>query len=240
MPILGIIGGIAPESTIAYYRLLVAGFRAHYPDAYPRIVINSIDLAAFLQFIGTGDQAAVVAFLVAEVQRVANAGADLAFFASNTPHLVFDQVRRQSPIPLVSIVEATGAKAQALGLTRVGLLGTRFTMEGSFYPIVLGARGISVHPPEVEDRNYVHQIYVTELVDGLFRPETREELVAVIHRLRDRAGVEAVILGGTELPLILGPETAAPVPLLNTTEIHVEAVLNVLLQLAAADPTVAS
>jgi aspartate racemase len=223
--VLGVVGGIAPESTVTYYRLLVAGLRARFPGHYPRIVINSIDLSRLLALAGAGDRPGLTAFLLAEVERLAEAGAGLAFFASNTPHLVFDDVQARSPIPLVSIVEATAARTGSLGLARVGLLGTRFTMESAFYPTVLGARQIAVHLPEGPDRDLVHRVYMTELVEGVFRPETREALLGVICRLQARSGVEAVILGGTELPLILGPNAGSPVPLLDTTAIHVDEII---------------
>jgi aspartate racemase len=233
MTLLGLVGGIAPESTIAYYRLLVAGYRARVPDAYPRMVINSIDLTRLLALASANDLPGLTAFLGAEVERLAQAGADLGCFASNTPHLVFEAVQERSPIPLVSIVEATADRVMALGLNRVGLLGTRFTMEAPFYPNVLSRRRIAVHPPEGPDREYVHRVYMTELVNGTFLPETRAGLLAVIDRLKTRSGVEAVILGGTELPLILDPHTPSPVPLLDTTAIHVDEILRRILPRSA-------
>lgn len=236
MSILGIVGGIAPESTVVYYRLLVQGYRARIPDAYPRILINSIDLARLLRLAGANDLPGLTDYLAGEVERLARAGAELALLASNTPHLVFQAVEARAPIPLVSIVEATADQAQAMGLSRVGLLGTRFTMEAPFYPAVLARRRIAVHAPDGPDREYVHQVYMTELVNGRFLPETRAGLVAVIQRLKDRTGVEAVILGGTELPLVLGEDTPTPVPLLDTTAIHVEAVLRRLLAPSAVPP----
>jgi aspartate racemase len=229
IPLLGIIGGIAPESTIAYYRLLVEGYRRRFPEDYPRIVINSIDLTRLLGFYRSDDRPGLIDFLLVEIDRLARAGAGLGCFASNTPHLVFEEVRRRSPIPLVSIVEATARKAKARGLSRVGLLGTRFTMEGGFYPAVFAREGLAVHSPAAADREYIHRVYLGELVQGEFRPETRAALVAVIGRLVEQSRVEAVILGGTELPLILGPDAGSPVPLLDTTAIHVDAILEALL-----------
>ena len=232
MAILGIIGGIAPESTVAYYRLLIAGFRERSPQANPHILLNSIDLTAFLNLVGTGDRPALAAYLLAEVRRLVDAGADLAFFASNTPHLVFDEVHRESPVPLVSIVEAAAARAKALGFTRLGLLGTRFTMDAPFYSDVGRAHGLTILSPPVDDRDEVHRIYMTELVAAVFHEQSRQRLLAVVERLRSQQGAEAVILGGTELPLILGPGTPSPVPLLDTTAIHVEAVLERLQAMA--------
>jgi aspartate racemase len=222
----GVIGGIGPESTIEYYRFLIAEYRARVRDGgYPSILINSIDLTRMLRLIGAGDLDGVTDYLAAEVVKLARSGADFAVLASNTPHVVFDELRRRSPIPMISIVEATCDAALALELKRVGLYGTRFTMQGEFYPRVFSARGIALAVPEAEDQAYIHKKYMGELVNGLIRPETRERLMGIAHRLRERQGVEAIILGGTELPLILRDATVPGVPFLDTTTIHVRRIV---------------
>ncbi len=166
-----------------------------------------------------------------EVSRLAQAGCQLGFFASNTPHLVFDQVRQKSPIPLVSIVEATADRVAQLGYRRVGLLGTRVTMESTFYPDLMRQRGIEVRTPDGADREYAQRVYATELVEGIFKPESREGLIGVIRRMVETFGIEAIILGGTELPLILKSDSGSPVPLLDTAAIHVDAVIERLAHL---------
>ncbi|MEW5869831.1 MAG: aspartate/glutamate racemase family protein [Chloroflexota bacterium] len=131
MKTVGIVGGIGPESTIEYYRQIIALYRQQRRDgSYPRILINSIDMKKMLDLIGAGNLAGVTGYLLEEIQKLARAGADFGALASNTPHLVFDELRRLSPIPLISIVEAACQKAAGLGLRRVGLYGTRFTMQG--------------------------------------------------------------------------------------------------------------
>lgn len=225
MSTIGLVGGIAPESTIAYYRLLVAGYRARFPEAYPTIVINSIDLTTMLGYVSSGDRQGLASFLSRSVQALADAGASLAAFASNTPHLVFDAVATRSPIPLLSIVEVAAAEAVSQGYTSVGLLGNRFTMEADFYPKTFQRHGVRVELPSAEDRAYAHQVYFDELAKGVFRPETRAGLLRVIDRLCQTASVQAVVLGGTELPLSLGEGTESPVPLLDTTRIHTTALL---------------
>jgi len=221
MKTLGIVGGIAPGSTVDYYQQLIASYRAQRQDgSYPAILINSIDLNRMLALIAASRLGELTEFLREAVDRLARAGADLALLASNTPHIVFDELNRVSPLPLLSIVEATGEATAALGLKTVGLLGTRFTMEGRFYPEVLGRRGITVRPPAPGDVAYVHERYLTELVLGQFRAETREGVLNVIERLK-QDGAEGVILAGTELPLLLRGEHGAALPLLDTTGIHV-------------------
>jgi aspartate racemase len=230
MKTLGIIGGIAPPSTIDYYRQLIALHRAESPDgSYPSLLIDSIEAAAFFRLLAAGDREPIIEYLLPEVERLARGGADIGLFASNSPHLVFDEVAARSPIPLISLVEETAIVAEARGFRRVGLLGARFTMEREFYRTVFARRGIAVVVPDEEDRAYVHDRYFGELVEGVFRDETRDGMVAVIDRMQARDAIQAVILGGTELPLLLRDQSAAPVPMLDTTAIHVAAAVARLL-----------
>jgi aspartate racemase len=227
---LGIIGGIAPESTVEYYRGLVTAYRERVRDgSYPSIVIDSIDLQKMLALAGAGALAELTAYLLAELRRLADAGASVALLASNTPHIVFDELRRRSPIPLVSIVEAACAEAKALGLGRVGLFGTRFTMQGRFYPDVFSREGIALVLPSAEDQAFIHDRYMGELVHGVFRPETRDGLLAVVDRLVATERIEGLVLGGTELPLILRDPAGRPIPFLDTTRLHVAAAMKQLL-----------
>lgn len=225
MTIIGLIGGIAPESTIAYYRQLIAGHRTWHADSYPQILLNSIEMTRMLALLGQEDKREAIEFLSDEVKRVAAAGATFAAFASNTPHLVFPAVRARSSIPLISIVECTADAIKSRRLKRVGLLGTRFTMDGGFYQTLLAERKIETIVPSAADRDYVHGVYFEELVKGVFREESRTGLLDVIRRLHQEHAVQAVILGGTELPLLLTDDTGSPVPLLDTTRIHVDALL---------------
>jgi aspartate racemase len=230
IPTLGIVGGIAPGSTIDYYRLLIDRYRERRSDgSYPTLIINSIDLQRFLALVGAGDRPALTDYLVEQVTTLARAGAHLGLFASNTPHLVFDEVRRQSPIPLVSIVEATADAAMSQGLRRVGLLGTRFTMEGGFYSAVFERHGMSVVTPNADARTFVHDRYMQEFVQGVFRDDTRRAVIDIIDELAERERIEAMVLGGTELPLLFRDGATPSVRLLDTTRIHVDSTLTVML-----------
>src|SRR5438067_2356936 len=134
MKTVGIIGGIGPESTIEYYRFIIEGYRERITDgSYPSIVINSIDLSKLVAWMEADQLAEVADYLVAAIEKLAAAKVDFIAIAANTPHIVFDQVRERSPLPMVSIVEATRNKASALGLRRLALLGTGFTMRSTFY-----------------------------------------------------------------------------------------------------------
>jgi len=220
----GIVGGIGPESTIDYYRLLLARAPELAGTRSPQIVINSVDFSAMRQLLEAGDDTGLADMLVREIDVLARAGAGLAIIAANTPHMVFDRVQPRSAIPIVSIVEVTRDAAEAQGLRRLGLLGTRFTTQAMFFPDVFAKRGLQIVVPEKPDLEYVHEKYVGELVEGRFLDSTREGLVGVMQRMCDRAGIDGVILGGTELPLILR-DVPFSVPLLDTTRIHVDAVL---------------
>ncbi len=235
---IGIIGGIAPESTIAYYRRIIARCRELVPDAYPPILINSIDLTKMLRMVAASQFDALVEFLSQEVAKLARAGAGFALLASNTPHIVFDELRRAAPIPMISIVEETARAAQVRGFERVGLLATRFTMRGGFYNDVFARFGLTVVLPDDEEQEFVHAKYIGnfvdgrydgELVNGIFLPETRHGYVKIIRAMAERTGIEAVILGGTELPLLLRDEAEAGIPLLDTTVIHVESAIAAML-----------
>jgi aspartate racemase len=192
LKILGIIGGIAPASTIEYYRLLVEGWRQRRPG-YPS----------------------------EEIQRLSLAGAHLALLASNTPHVVFESLRERSPIPLISIVEATCSAVRTLGLKRPGLIGTRFTMQGSFYPEVFSGHGISLLKPSAADQAFTHEKYIGELANGVFPTQTRDRVLEIAARMRKELGMDGLILGGTELPLLLRADSLDGMPLLDTAKIHV-------------------
>ena len=222
MKTVGIVGGIAPESTIQYYRLIIKSYREQKNDGtYPPILINSIDMKLMLDLIGAHQLPGLIEYLVGEVKKLSAAGADFGLLASNTPHIVFNDVRQQSPIPLISIVEATCLAVRALGVKKVGLFGTRFTMQGKFYPAEFSKYGIELVVPDLETQAYIHEKYMSELVNGIFLPETRERLLTIVEELRKKQGIEGLILGGTELPLIMNGNEQS-IPFLDTTKIHTE------------------
>ena len=230
MKTIGMVGGIGPESTIDYYRLLIAAYRELHPDSsYPAIVINSVDLKTVLDLVSTNQRGSLVELFSGAVEALARAGAEVGFLASNTPHLVFDEIARRSPIPLVSIVESARDRASALGLKRVGLFGTRFTMQANFYADAFAQAGMEMIAPQPAEQDYIHEKYMGELVAGILLPETRAGLLAIARLMQTRHGIEALILGGTELPLILRGDNDIGIPFLDTAQIHVQAVI------AAAD-----
>jgi aspartate racemase len=231
MKILGVVGGIGPESTVEYYRLLIAVYQKRMGEkTLPQIVINSIDVYRGLAFLDDNRPDLLADYFANAVKTLADAGADFAIISANTPHLVFPEVQARSSLPLLSIVEAACAEAKLRGITRIGLLGTRFTMQAHFYPDVFSREGISVVVPKEAELAYIHDKYINELLKGVVLPDSREGLLRIIERMKAADRMEAVLLAGTELPLILRGDTVHDLPLLDTTKIHVEAAINRLLE----------
>jgi aspartate racemase len=224
METVGVVGGLGPESTIEYYRMLIAAYqRRAGTRTLPQILINSIDVYRSLAMVEDGRLTELADYLAAAVRQLADAGAGFAIISANTPHLVFDEVQQRSTIPLISIVEAACAAVKQQGMIRTALLGTRFTMLAQFYPEVFARAEITLVIPNENEVVYIHDKYINELLQGTFLPETRERLLDIVGRMRRDEHIEGVVLAGTELPLILTGDSAAGIPLFDTTRIHVEA-----------------
>jgi aspartate racemase len=221
---LGIVGGLGPESTIDYYHRILEEWKRNSPSSSPSIVIDSLDVDRGLHLV-EHDRPALVEYLAASLGRLAAAGADFAAMAANTPHVVFDELVERSPIPMVSIVEACAEEAARRSLRRLALLGTRFTMEGAFYPAVFARRGIEIVAPIEEERRWIHDRYIGQMLRGVFLDETRDGVIAVVRRLRQEQDIDGVILGGTELTLLLSAPVVADLPALDTTALHVAAIV---------------
>jgi len=230
MKTLGIIGGVGPESTIDYYQRIIALYRERTGDgSYPQFIINSINLKRGLDFMEANNLTGMADYLLDQIRKLAHAGATFGLISANTPHIVFDEVASSSPIPLISIVEATCATAKERNLKRLALLGTRYTMQANFYPKVFSREGMALLVPDPEDQTYIHKKYLNELVAGKFLPETRAGLLAIVDRMKAKHDIDGVILAGTELPLILHESEHNGIPFLDTTEIHCKAAVTGML-----------
>lgn len=225
MGILGLVGGLGPESTIDYYRRILETWAARDPSSAPRILIDSLDVQRGIRLAQT-DHQGLAEYLADSVARLARAGADFVAMTANTAHLVFDPVAARASVPMLSIVEVCADEAQRLGLRRPLLLGTAFTMGAPFYPEVFGRRGIDVVIPPGDNRAWLHERYIGELLKGAFREDTRAGVISLVGRMREMAAVDAVILGGTELPLLLRAPTVEGLATLDTTALHVAAVVD--------------
>ena len=220
----GLVGGLGPASTIDYYRRIIEAWQREEPSSTPPMVIDSLDPTVALRLVAE-DRAALMDYLLGSVRRLTGAGVDFIAIAANTPHLLFDELAARTPVPMLSIVDVCAEEARRRGLRRLLLLGTRFTMQAEFFPTVFARHGLEVVAPDETDRNWIHARYVNELLKGEFLESTRQALVALVARLRDRDMVDGVVLGGTELPLLLRAPTIADLPVLDTTVLHVAAIV---------------
>jgi aspartate racemase len=227
---IGIIGGIGPESTVDYYKRIIDAFKTKGIDSsYPEIIIYSVNLAELMSILEEGNRSKLVDWLVDKTDSLFKAGAAFAVIGSNTPHVVYDEVRSRSPIPMLSIVEETRNKVLSLGLKKPGLMGTKFTMESDFFIKPFSRQGISVILPEKEDQELIHHRLFAEIELGIIKDSTREELLAIVRRMIGRHSIDSLILGCTELPLILTGDKYG-IPFLNTTAIHAESVVKYCLR----------
>ena len=227
---LGLVGGTGPESTIDYYRLLVAKYREQADGNSPPLIINSVNLKSMIEWMTAGELGKVTDLLSGAIDKLHRAGVDFAALTANTPHIVFDELQKRSPIPLVSIVEATCDYVQNLNLDSVALFGTRYTMQAPFYPAVFSRTNVKLVTPNAEEQDYIHEIYLGQLLKDIFLPETRNKLLEIVEAMKNRDGVQAVILGGTELPLLLRDEEHNGLPLLDTAKIHVDRLVTEMLR----------
>ena len=220
---LGIVGGIGPEATIDYYRMIIELCLIERQN-YPEIIVYSINMNKMLDMTERGDLDELVQYLLTALDALKNAGADFAIIASNTPHMVFDTLQEESPLDLLSIVEATCKKAILSKMRRLLLLGTKFTMKSSFYRRVFSREGIEIVVPEDNEIEYIHDRIFKELELGNIVQETKTRILEIVSRIKQKEGIEGVILGCTELPLMF-PEDELGINFLNTSRIHVESAL---------------
>jgi aspartate racemase len=222
---IGILGGMSPESTVEYYQYITRAYIERFGDhGYPEVIIYSVSFQPYVDWPQQDRWDLVAQGLSEAAQRLEAAGVDFIVIATNTMHLVFDQVQASVSVPMLSLLDVVGEAILTRGMKMVGLLGTKFAMEKGFYQDALARKGITVLVPDEDDREYVNTVIYDELVAGQIRDESRAGFVTIINELAER-GAEGVILGCTEIPLLVGEEDAG-MPLFDTTVIHAEAALN--------------
>lgn len=218
---IGILGGISYKSTARYYELIHEKyFQEHGDYSYPEVVVFSLVFQRFTDLENRGDREGYIGYIVEGVASLERAGVDFIVMAANSPHAVFEEVRERANVTMISIAEVTIQKAKEEGMKRLLLMGIRFTMQSSFYQKVSVKYGIEVITPTEEEQEVIDRIVFDELVLGLVREESRRKLLGIIGNY----DVDGVILGCTELPLILA-QGETNVGLLDTLELHVEAAL---------------
>ncbi len=227
---LGLLGGMGPESTISYYHDIVYGVqkRVGY-DMFPELTIESIDLYKWVKLCEEKKYDLLTQYTLEAVNKVAYCGADFAVLSANTAHIIFDELSEKSPIPLISIVEATCAEAKKQGFTKIGLMGTGFTMENDFFKKPFVKSGIDVFIPDKNDIEYIHGKIYSELVYEIVKPETQKEFIRIAEKMKKDYGIQALVLGCTELPMVF-QEAAVSVPYLDTVQIHVNTIIEEILK----------
>lgn len=227
---LGLVGGIGPESTLPYYSGIVYGVQKKLGrNEFPPLTVESIDVFKVIRLCEAQQYEELLQYLLAAVQNLAAAGAQFAALSANTPHIVFDELQRRSPLPLVSIVQVTCDEAKRRGFTKLGLLGTAFTMSGTFFTEPFVRSGITVVTPSEAEQQYIGIKIPTELEFGIVNPETRQQFLGSISRMQRQQGIEAVVLGCTELPLLF-KGVALPVACLDTMQIHIDSLVRYILE----------
>jgi aspartate racemase len=226
---IGIIGGLGPVSTMDYYWGIIHGVRAKTgDDNNPQIVINSVNMTELLSFLNNKNWNALVSVLVRAIQNLEHAGADFAAIASNTPHIVFDEVQKQSALPLISIVEATCEYARSKACKKVIFTGTRYTMSNGFYHKAFEKHGITAVVPSENEQSIIHDIIFPKLEEGIVVPEDKVKMLEIVNGLIVKEQADALVLGCTELPLMI-KDGDVDALILNTTQIHIEAIINSVL-----------
>jgi len=223
---IGIVGGLGPESTIDYYRGIIDAFKPTYQTlGFPEIAVESVDLHWFTEQAEGGGWDRIAAMLIDRFEILRQGGADFGAIASNTPHKVFPQVQQGTALPLLSIVEAVRDHALRLGDERLCLLGTGFTMQSDFYQKAFQQAGVEVFVPTREEIEYVQEKIFSEIEFGIVQTETRSAFLQIIKRMETERRVQGVILGCTELPMLLKPEDFS-LHYIDTTAIHVAAIVD--------------
>ena len=216
---IGIVGGLSPESTATYYEYITRGYTERFGDhGYPEIIIYSVNFQNYIVWGDAGDWNSIAEDMIKAACALERAGAEFGIIATNTMHIVFDEVQSAVRIPFLHLIDATAEAIQAKGFSTVGLLGTRFTMNEPFYRERLAANGITAIVPAAADREEVNRVIYEELVRGRILDQSRERFTAIISSLNER-GAQGVILGCTEIPLLVSGNDSS-LPLFDTTAIH--------------------
>lgn len=225
----GIVGGMGPESTVDYYQSVITKFQEKIgsKEELPELFINSINMYKMFKLLMNGQTVELINYLTDAVRKLEIVGADFVVMSANTPHIVFEQIQQKVHLPMISIVEETFLKAQELGLEKIGLIGTKFTMENDFFkkPFITDNKEIIV--PNELDQQYIHTKIVEELEIGIVNNETKKEFLNIINNMINRDHIQGVILGCTELPMLIKKQDTT-IHLFNTTEIHVNKIVDMI------------
>lgn len=225
---LGLVGGMGPESTIPYYHDIVYGVKDKV-GCFPNLSVESVNVFDVLRLCGERKYDELTDYLMVAINNLTNSGVDFIALSANTPHIVFDKLQEKSNVPLISIIEATSSEAVRLNMNKLGLLGTIFTMTGDFFKTPFYNNGIEIVVPTADEMKFVNQKISLELELGIVKEETLRGFQKIIERMKNDSGIEAIILGCTELPLLLNDKTS-PVPCLDTMKIHIQTLIDMIVE----------
>lgn len=226
---LGLIGGIGPESTLMYYRSIEQGVQEKIGKPYfPPMTIESLSVFEVLHFCNAGDYEGLTEYLTGGFRNLAAAGCDFGALTGITPHIVIDQVREKSPIPIVSIIDTAADYALRKGFTRVGLIGTYPTMSGDFFQKNFEKKGIRVICPHEDEMRFIGNKIETELEYGKVIPETRDHVMTIVKRMQKEEQIQAIVIGCTELPLLFR-DAKSPVEAIDAMAVHIETLIRMIL-----------
>jgi aspartate racemase len=225
---IGILGGTSPESTVTYYSHITREYTRRFGDhGYPEMLIYSVSFQRYIDWMLAGDWEALTGGVIEGLRALVEAGAEIGLIATNTFHRVFEEVAAAVPMPLISILDVVSGRLTELGCRRAALFGTKITMSSAFYPDHLAVRGIETIVPSSEEQEAIDRIVFDELNRGLILPESKARLLGIANRLVGE-GADGIILGCTELPLLVQQEDLHT-PVLDTTILHADAALDAAL-----------
>lgn len=225
---LGLIGGLGPESTLIYYQKIVFGVKEKLgEDIFPPLTVESVNMYEVLNLCKEERYDELVSYLLNIISHFKQSGADFAALSANTPHIVFDELKEKSELPLVSIVESACDEAKRRSYKKLGLLGTIFTMKADFFKKPFIANGIDIVTPTDEEMTFVNHKIASEIELGVIKEDTRAAFIKIINRMKQESNIDAVVLGCTELPLILN-DNISPVPCLDTMQIHIDTLVDMI------------
>jgi aspartate racemase len=226
----GIVGGLGPASTIDYYREIIETYRKVYgDDIYPEIVIDSINMGKLIEGITSNNFESAAAYLLYSISNLEKAGASFAAIASNTPHIVWDLIKDKASIPLISIVDATCDHIVKKNYSKVLIFATKFTMKSGLYSEALTKRNIDWILPKEEDIEILGDIIYPNLENGIVLAFDKIKMLQIAEKYIEQYKTDSILLGCTEIPLMIKPEDIS-VPVINTTEIHIEKICEILMQ----------
>jgi len=227
----GLIGGVGPESTIDYYRQIIKEYQYRLVTKdYPEILINSINMTKMLSCVFEKRYDDLVNLVVDEAAILERAGADFIAISSNTPHIVFDKIAGRVNVPMISIVEETCKYIGYRKVQKVALLGTKSTMSGGFYNRIADKYNVKVIIPTSDNQEYIHEKYMSELVFNDIKSDTKKEFIRIVSEIKEKESIDGLILGGTELPLILSQTDFKDIEVFDTTMLHVKSIVSKMLE----------